>query len=246
MPSPTTIEPIIPPATGPPTPPEEEADELAAEAPAGEAVMVNGALATTAGGPAAAASDATGRFAALATAETTVVKAGAVGGMAASAACMATAVACEPEGPRSTVDVKRTPAEPAPPRRRPGGTTVIEFVATSVMLVTRTADADTTTPAPPLATGSESCAAKAELTAESTAGLFAMSTVSEAPLEGATLKENASITLGVHARLPAGELLPAGQARQTELASAVPAAVWNVLAGHSAQGMQTVDPGVLE
>ena len=78
MPSPTTIEPIIPPATGPPTPPEEEADELAAEAPAGEAVMVNGALATTAGGPAAAASDATGRFAALATAETTVVKAGAV------------------------------------------------------------------------------------------------------------------------------------------------------------------------
>jgi hypothetical protein len=73
-----------------------------------------------------------------------------------------------------------------------------------------------------------------------------MSTVSEAPLEGATLKENASITLGVHARLPAGELLPAGQARQTELASAVPAAVWNVLAGHSAQGMQTVDPGVLE
>jgi len=74
-----------------------------------------------------------------------------------------------------------------------------------------------------------------------------MSTVSDAPATaGATLKVNASITLGVQARLPAGELLPAGHARQTELVSAVPAAAWNVLAGHSAQGMHTVDAGVLE
>jgi hypothetical protein len=73
-----------------------------------------------------------------------------------------------------------------------------------------------------------------------------MSTVSEAPLEGATLKENASITLGVHARLPAGELLPAAHARHSVLLSAVPASAWNVLAAHSDQGMQTVDPGVLE
>jgi heme O synthase-like polyprenyltransferase len=47
-------------------------------------------------------------------------------------------------------------------------------------------------------------------------------------------------------RRTAGRPLPAGHARQTELVSAVPAAAWNVLAGHSAQGMQTVDAGVLE
>jgi len=101
-------------------------------------------------------------------------------------------------------------------------------------------------PAPPLATGSESCAAKAELTDASTLGALATARVMALPAAGAMLNEKDSITLGVHARLPAGELLPAAHARHSVLLSAVPASAWNVLAAHSDQGMQTVDPGVLE
>jgi hypothetical protein len=56
------------------------------------------------------------------------------------------------------------------------------------------------------------------------------------------LKEKDSNTLGVHARLPALELLPAGHARQTVLFSAVPASAWNVLAAHVDQGMQALAP----